>query len=419
MAGSTQVETVASPRRWQIALGIQAAAGQAAWQGVRLMVAYAALQTTGSPIFVGIIAAVFAFSGFVVSIPSGRMIDRYGSARVALVCSLICIVGIAGALVFPSILGMLIVAVLVGGAHVYVIVAQQGFVARVSKGNLDSAFGTLTAAVSVGQLIGPPVVTIAAAAWAVTSTQPNTWIGLACCGLLLVLALPTFFELRAVERRTPTPAAPTEKPAALPQVLRIPGMIRSLMVGAGVLVTVDLLAAFTPVWAVSQNVPAAVVGWLLALRALFTISSRFGVSRLVERYGRKILLLIAISLAAVALILLPFANAWWAIPVMIMIGLGLGLPQPLTLAWMSSLAPPHARGAVFGARMTVNRFAQVILPLLVATVAGPIGVLAVFWTTAAILVGSVVLVGGANSNALNDHASPDDVDRDANSPDAS
>lgn len=419
MAAAPQVAAAPSSRRWQIALGVQAATGQAAWQGVRLMVAYAALQATGSPAFVGVIAAVFALSGFIVSIPSGRMIDRYGSARVALICSMVCIVGIVGALLFPSVVGMLIVAVLVGAAHVYVIVAQQGFVARVSTGNLDSAFGTLTAAVSVGQLIGPPVVTLAAAAWAVTNTRPNTAVGLACCGLLLLIALPTYFALRSAEKRTPPVLAPTDKAAALGDVLRLPGMIRSLLVGAGVLVTVDLLAAFTPVWAVSQDIPAAVVGWLLALRALFTISSRFGVSRLVERFGRKILLLLAISLAAVALVLLPFANAWWAIPVMAMIGLGLGLPQPLTLAWMSSLAPPHARGAVFGARMTVNRLAQVILPLLVATVAGPVGVFAVFWSTAAILAGSAVLVGVTNAKALNDHASPDDVARDASSPDTS
>ena len=103
---------------------------------------------------------------------------------------------------------------------------------------------------------------------------------------------------------------------------------------------------------------------------------------------------------------------------MAMIGLGLGLPQPLTLAWMSSLSPAHARGAVIGARMTVNRLAQVLLPVLVASVAGPAGMFAVFWSTAAILAGSAVLVGVTNARALNDHASSDDVERDANSPDA-
>ena len=408
-----------SPRRWQLALGLQAAAGQAAWHGTRLMVAYAALDLTGSAAFVGIISAVFALAGFASSIPSGRMIDRYGSARVTLVGAIVCIAGIAGALIIPSVAGLLIVAALVGAAYVYVIVAQQAFVARATTRNLDSAFGTLTAAISIGQLIGPPIITFAAASAAISATHPNTWVGLVCCAVLFLISLMSYWVLRSVERRLPPALLPTDKPASLPDVLRMPGMIRAMMVGAGVLVTIDLLAAFTPVWAVSQNVPAVVVGWLLALRAMFTLASRFGVSRLVERFGRKVLLLTTIVAAAVAIALLPWANAWWAIPVMAVIGLGLGLPQPLTLAWMSSLAPTHARGAVFGTRMTVNRLAQVVLPLLVAAFAGPMGVFALFWSTAAILAGSALVVGVTNTKALNDRASPGDADRDANAPDTS
>jgi hypothetical protein len=68
--------------------------------------------------------------------------------------------------------------------------------------------------------------------------------------------------------------------------------------------------------------------------------------------------------------------------------------------------------------MTVNRLAQVTLPLLVASVAGPAGVVAVFWVTAGILASSVFVVATTHSAALNEHASPDDVDRDAGSPES-
>ncbi|MDQ2698601.1 MAG: MFS transporter [Actinomycetota bacterium] len=389
----------------------------AAWQGTRLMVAYAALEATGSPAFVGLVAAIFALAGFLVSIPSGRMIDRYGSTRVTVVATLVCITGIVIAAALQSIVGLIVVAVLVGAGHVYIIVAQQGFVARAANGNLDSAFGAQTAAVSMGQLFGPPLVTLAASSAGLDNTHPNSWVGMLVCAGFLVLSLPTYFALRPVERLIPPALARSERAAKLTDVLRLPGMTRSLLVGAGVLVTVDLLAAFIPVWAVSQDIPAVIVGWLLALRALFTIISRFGVGRLVARFGRKVLLIGAISLAALAIALLPFADAWWAIPIMIMIGLGLGLPQPLTLAWMSSLAPARAHGAVLGARMTVNRLAQVVFPLLVASTAGSVGVFAVFWSTAAIMAGSAILVAVTKASALNEHATPRDVDRDASSPD--
>lgn len=383
------------------------------------MLAYQALAETGSVVFVGVVAAVIALSGFLVSIPSGYLIDRFGGARVALAGMAVSFVSVVVLLLAHNIIGLLICSVIVGVGYLHVVVAQQGLVARLSVGSSpDVAFGTLTAAASIGQLIGPPAVTMAAILWSSSAAHPNTWVGGFTCGVLFLIGLLPFFVLRRAERRVPPPRpAPGAPAASLRTVLRIPGIMRSLLVGAAMIVTVDLLASFIPVWAVAKGVPADAVGWLLALRALFTISSRFGIARLVARFGRKALLIVTLSLTVVALVVFPFTDVWTAIPIMMMIGVGLGLPQPLTLAWMSSLAPPHARGAVFGARMTINRFAQVTLPLLVASLAGPAGVVAVFWVTASILASSVFVVVGTNSRALNEHASPDDVDRDASTPD--
>jgi MFS family permease len=384
------------------------------------MIAYQALAETGSPAFVGVVTAIIALAGLVVSIPTGRLIDRFGGARVAFVGIAVSFSSVVVVLLFHNIVGLIICSVIVGAGYANVVVAQQGIVSRLSSGSSpDEAFGTLTAAASIGQLIGPPAVTMAAIAWSDGPTHPNTWVGAATCGILFLIALPSVIPLRRAERRVPAPVrAPGLPPASLRSVLRTPGILRALLVGAAMLVTVDLFTAFIPVWAVDRDIPADVVGWLLALRALVTIFSRFGIARLVARFGRKLLLIVTLSMTVVALLALPFSNIWGALVIMMVMGIGLGLPQPLTLAWMSSLAPPHARGAVFGARMTVNRFAQVTLPLLVATIAGPAGVIAVFWVTAGILASSVALVATARSLALEEHASPTDVDRDAASPES-
>ena len=53
-------------------------------------------------------------------------------------------------------------------------------------------------------------------------------------------------------------------------------MWRSLTVSGAVLVTVDLMYAFVPVWATEQGISATVVGLLLALRAAVSVVSRFG-----------------------------------------------------------------------------------------------------------------------------------------------
>ena len=83
-------------------------------------------------------------------------------------------------------------------------------------------------------------------------------------------------------------------PAKIGGVLKTPGMWRSLAVSGAVLVTVDLMYAFVPVWATEQNISATAVGLLLALRAAVSVLSRLGLMRLINRFGRKALLLVSI-----------------------------------------------------------------------------------------------------------------------------
>ena len=368
------------------------------------MLAYQALALTGSPVFVGLQASVFALAGLLVALPAGRLADRFGSSLVATGGLLVCLLGVATVLALPTIAGMLLAAFLVGLGHICTLVGQQSLVTRLAVGaSNDSAFGTLTAASSVGQLIGPLVVTTIAMLGGSGSAIPNTWAGLAASGALLLLALPPFFTLHRAEVRAGPPPASAAARVSIGSVVRVPGMWRSLLVSGTVIVSVDLLASFLPVWAVSRDIAPSAVGLLLALRALFTISSRFGMSRLVARFGRKRLLIVSLSLAIIALVLLPLAGVWLAIPIMCLIGLGLGLPQPLTLAWVAALAPPTARGAALGTRMTLNRLAQVSIPLAVGVVAGPVGVAAVFWIAAGILVGSLAVITATEARTSRGH----------------
>lgn len=387
--------------KWELVLALQAASTQAAWQGIRVMLAYQALAETNSPTFVGIVVALIAFAGLIVSVPSGRLIDRFGGARIAALGIAISLLGVIAGLIWHNIAGILITATLVGAGCSQIVVAQQSVVARLSAAaKADAAFARLTAAVSIGQLIGPPVATVAASL-AASGAEPNTWVGSAAAGALFLIVLPAFFVLRRAELAAPpllrSPGAP---PASMRTVLRNPGILRAIIVGTAVIVTVDLLTSFVPVWAVEQGITADVVGWLLALRAFFTIAGRAGSARLVARFGRKTLLIAMLSLAVVALVLLPFSGVWAALPIMAALGVGLGMPQPLTLVWMSNLAPRHARGAVFGARMAVNKLGQVSLPVVVATVAGPLGVIPMLWSTAAVLATGLVVVFATSSAEL-------------------
>lgn len=384
---------------WRRALSVQAVLAQASWVGIRLIIGYRALSQGADPVFLGVLASSFALPALVTALPAGRLADRFGGTAMALVGLLTAAAGTLTMLALPALPVLLPASALIGLGHLLVMVGQQAFVAQVSTtDSTDSAFGTLTAAASLGQLIGPPAVTIVASLGWGADEQPDTTLGLLVCLAFSALATPAYFFLRRTDAGLRHGrATPGAVPVSVAGVLKAPGLWRSVVVSGAVLVTVDLMYAFVPVWATEQNVSAAVVGMLLALRAAVSVLSRLGLTRLLGRFGRKTMLIVSIAAAVLSLALLPLVGAYGAIAVMVGLGLGLGIPQPLTMAWVVSLTAASSHGAVLGLRMTVNRLAQITLPVAVGSFAAPLGVLGIFWANAALLIGAIAVVAGSEA----------------------
>jgi predicted MFS family arabinose efflux permease len=224
--------------------------------------------------------------------------------------------------------------------------------------------------------------------------MPDTTLGLWACLAFCLLAVPPCLWLWPVERdarakrKMMTPDGHKFK-----DVLQTKGLWRSLVVSGAVLVSVDLLYAFVPMWAAEQGIDATTVGLLLALRAGISVISRLGLARLIRRFGRKTILIASMALAVAALVALPLAGVPLGIAVMIGLGVGLGVPQPLTMAWATSLTTRGRFGAVLGLRLTANRLAQVTMPVAVGVVAAPLGALGVFWANGALLLAAIMLIG--------------------------
>jgi MFS family permease len=64
----------------------------------------------------------------------------------------------------------------------------------------------------------------------------------------------------------------------------------------------------------------------------------------------------------------------------------------MTMAWIANRSPRAERGTALGVRLTGNRSALVIVPILVGAVAGVTGVSLIFWLIAALL-GAGAVVG--------------------------
>lgn len=357
---------------------------QISWVGVRIMLGYRAIELGADATFVALLASAFAAPALAGSVVVGRLADRFGGAIVTLLGSALMALGCIAPLAAQEQWLLLVSAGAAGLGSVGVFVGQQAFIAHRTRGlSSDGEFGNLATAASIGQLIAPPLIT-ALAVMVASPTRPDTSLGLVLCGVAAALAIPTAVMLRKVDRESPSiqHAEAARSPLG---VLRTPGLWRAIAVSSAMLVTMDLLYTFIPLWAAERDIDATVVGWLLALRALVSVASRLGLGRLVARFGRKAPLVLSMACGVVALGVLPVSDALGAIAVMVALGVCLGVPQPLTLAWVVEIVAVRDHGAALGLRMAGNRLAQTVIPLGMTLVAAPLGVAGVIWANAFVL----------------------------------
>lgn len=379
--------------RWRTSLASQSILSQAAWVSVKLMVGYRAIGEGADASFLAVLTAMFAAPALLAALPSGRFADRWGGGAAAAVGSMLAVGGVGLILLFPG-LGMLLVgSAVIGLGNMIAMVGQQTLVAHVAHDDRDGAYGFLSASASAGQMVGPPLVTFVAG-FSGTPNAPNTTFGLATCLVASAVALPLSVPLAHAERSLSVSPGESGDPSGGSRGgrgLLSGGVWRAMVISGVVLVSMDMLYTFLPIWALDGGVAAGTVGVLLALRAAVSLLSRIGLSRIVARFGRTRVIVISTALAAVAMGVLPLVGVPGAVLVMILLGVGLGIPQPLTMAWAVALTEPHRHGLVLGLRLGANRLAQIIVPLAMSATVATQGAGGVFWANSGLLAGCTAL----------------------------
>ncbi|MGY1602109.1 MFS transporter [Geodermatophilus sp. SYSU D00815] len=367
-------------------LFVQAALLHASYGVVRPMISYRALDLGAGSAALGALAAAFAVLPLLLAFAVGRQADVLGPGRLVVGGAVLLAAGSVAALLAPGLVVLVLAAAVLGFAHLLGMVGQQTVVARLDLGSdRDRGFGSLTAAASVGQMVGPAAA-LPLAGLLATDRLPAGVVGLAVAAVFAVVALP--LALRHGRRVRPVAAAAGERTSsrrALAVLLRTEGMGPAVLASGTVLAALDLLLAFLPAWAEEHGVPVAVVGWLLALRALVSLLSRALVVRLIALFTRRWTLVGSLLMGIAGLALLPFVDVAGAVVVMLLLGVGLGLAQPMTLSWVSALSAPELRGSAVGLRLTANRLAQTLLPPALGLAAAGSGSAGVFLGSAGVI----------------------------------
>ncbi|KSU76131.1 Predicted arabinose efflux permease, MFS family [Pseudarthrobacter enclensis] len=381
-------------RRSATALLLHSALIQAVTFLVRPAATYRALELDVPGYALGVLAASYAVFPLLLAVPTGGLVDRLGERRlmaigagVVLACSTF--------LLFwgSSIVALIMGTALLGAGQLACVVGQQAVVANnAASTRMDSAFGYLTFAASLGQALGPLAISLVGGA----SIHPDTRaIFLLAVCMSAVLFADTFLvsaEVSGGRKKTGDAGAAMGSAISL---LKTPGVARALATSATVLAVVDLTMVYLPALGTDRGLTAATVGAMLTVRAVFSMVSRLLLGRVSRRIGRMRLLVIslALSTAALAAAAVPMP-AWLLFVVMAVLGLGLGIGQPLTMSWLSAQAPAGQRGRALALRLAGNRVGQVVLPSAIGVVAAGLGAAGVFLASAVVVGGTMVLLRG-------------------------
>lgn len=354
---------------------------------------YQALDIEVPTSVLGLIGATFAVVPLLLAVPVGRMVNGIGERWLMLAGSLLTL---AASTVFvywsDSIAGLIVANATLGAGHLGCVISQQALVANGSAASrLDTMFGYYTFSASLGQAVGPLLISTLGG----SSVQPETGrLFLAAIGMSVALVLVGAVTVPAGIATVHHDVAEGNG-GEIRQLLRTPGLVRALATSAVIVAAVDLTVVYLPAFGAERGLSASVVGLLLAVRAVFSMASRFVLGRMSAAVGRTRLMVTSILLAAVSLAAVAVPMPIWVLVVVLAaMGLGLGVGQPLTMSWLTEQTPPRQRGVALSLRLAGNRVGQISLPSLMGLIAAGVGAAGVLAATAVVVASTLLLIRG-------------------------
>jgi MFS family permease len=383
-------------RRSATALLTHSALIQAVTFLVRPAATYRALELDVPGFALGLLAASYAVFPLLLAVPTGGLVDRLGERRLMAIGSGV-VLGCSAFLLLwgSSIVALVIGTAVLGAGQLACVVGQQAVVANnAASSRMDSAFGYLTFAASLGQALGPLAISLVGGASVRPDTQAIFFLS-ACMSLVLFVATFGVSAKVSCTRRKAVVADGDGGKGNVVSLLKTPGVARALATSATVLAVVDLTMVYLPALGAERGLTAATVGLMLTTRAVFSMVSRLLLGQMARKLGRMRLLVfsLALSTAALCAAAIPMP-AWLLFVVMAVLGLGLGIGQPLTMSWLSAQAPAGQRGRALALRLAGNRVGQVILPSAIGVVAAGLGAGGVFLASAVVVGGTLLLLRG-------------------------
>jgi len=369
---------------------------------VMITIPWLILERTGSPAFAGLVAAISALPGVLVSPIGGWMVDRIGRRAVSIGADLLSSVSVAA---FPIVaatfglsdLSILLMAVLGAAFDPAGYTARKTLLADVAKASdaeLDHLNGIHDGIMGIAWIFGPAV---GAGLIASVGAVNSFWFSAA---LFLIAALVISF-LRVGDSGKDSRELAQVTDEETDMSLRIGAktlwddkLLRTLSVALLIIAAVYLPteAVVLPTYFENVDNPSG-LGFVISALAAGSAMGSFGYGWISARVKRKTLIRMILIGSAVSIIPMAFLPP---LPVLMLAGFLLGLSwgpyNPLISTLVQQRVPAHLQGRVFGVQTAVFYAAPPLGMVLAGLSVESFGIRATYVVLAAVLSLTSILV---------------------------
>ena len=366
----------------------------------------------GIGMIVAMLVSTFTVAQLISAPAWGRFSDRFGrrpALLVALGASAVAYVVFA----FATNLWLLFLSRVVQGAGGGTVGVIQAYVAdSVEPDQRARGLGWLSAATNLGVALGPAIgglavtlgqrdMHVAGMTFRFGATMPGL-IAAVLCVLNMLFAWRYLRESRQVTGEHAVPAKPRTSRDAIWRVIqesKEPASrliwIYAISMGAFQAVTA-ILALFL---ADRFDVTAANIGYFFVYIGAISVFTRvLLLGKLVDRMGEARLSRVGLVLLGLGLGLMPLADSLVPLALAVaLIPLGTAFTFPCVTALLSRVIEPRERGLYMGVQQTFGGVARVIAPLWAGFAYDHLGIGVPFYTSAAIVLATILLGGGLNA----------------------
>ncbi|MCC5958730.1 MAG: MFS transporter [Rhodobacteraceae bacterium] len=365
-----------------------------------------AAELGASTFAIGAMVTLRAVLPIFIALPSGQMIDSIGPVRmlqvgsVALLASMLCTIFATGLVLLSLSQVFLGAAIIIMASSFQVLVSKGG-----DRDKRNDAIKRYAMWMSAGGMVGPVIGGLIISSAAVPLEGYRMAFVTSAAATLALMGAFVW-----IARHYPHPKI-EEIEISPRDVMTMKGITQSYRSGislAGqravqfgltatflIMYIQSLYISFLPLYLAQNDYATMLISVAIALKGLSGMLARFLLGYLMSRFSLESILTTAGVVAAGCVVLTPLAvsDPITMLALVALMGAAVGINLPVSIMIMVDAIGEGQRGKLMGLRLLVNRFAQILSPVMFGLVGQLLGLTAAFLGGGALLVG--VLVGFA------------------------